>query len=144
MRIYLDLCSFNRPFDNSAQFRIQQETAAKLYIQEQIRFGKLELAWSYVLNIENRKNPFDEKRKSIQAWEQRAVKNIGEDENVLSEGERLHAKGMRVTDALHVACALRMGCEFFITTDDDIIRKGRDEKNIRILTPPEFIEEMDP
>lgn len=43
MRVYLDNCTFNRPFDDQTQIRIKLETEAKLYIQEKIRDGTLEL-----------------------------------------------------------------------------------------------------
>jgi len=33
MRIYLDNCSFNRPFDDQTQLRIRLETEAKQLIQ---------------------------------------------------------------------------------------------------------------
>ena len=45
MKIYLDNCCFNRPFDDQKQLQIKLETEAKLDIQERIIQGKLELAW---------------------------------------------------------------------------------------------------
>ncbi len=49
MRVYLDNCSFNRPFDDQSQLRIRLEAEAKLYVQQKVREGRLELAWSYIL-----------------------------------------------------------------------------------------------
>jgi hypothetical protein len=37
MRVYLDNCCYNRPYDNQSQLRISLETQAKLYIQQLIR-----------------------------------------------------------------------------------------------------------
>ena len=34
LRVYLDNCCFNRPFDNQLQPRIRFETQAKLHIQK--------------------------------------------------------------------------------------------------------------
>ncbi|MFN0197095.1 MAG: PIN domain protein, partial [Planctomycetaceae bacterium] len=34
MRIYLDNCCFNRPFDDQRQIRVRLETEAKLCIQQ--------------------------------------------------------------------------------------------------------------
>ncbi len=62
MRVYLDNCCFNRPFDDQTSLRIRIETAAKLYIQDMVRTDALELAWSYVLDYENDANPFRETR----------------------------------------------------------------------------------
>ena len=57
MKIYLDNCCFNRPFDDQKQLRIKLETEAKLDIQKRIVQGKIELAWSYILDLENEANP---------------------------------------------------------------------------------------
>jgi len=46
MLVYLDNCVFNRPFDDQSQLLISLQTQAKLEIQERIRNGSLELAWS--------------------------------------------------------------------------------------------------
>ena len=46
MRIYLDNCSFNRPFDAQSKLKIKPETEAKLYIQSEIINGRFELVWS--------------------------------------------------------------------------------------------------
>lgn len=53
MRIYLDNCCFNRPFDDQSQIRIRLESEAKLKIQDDILEGKVELIWSYILDAEN-------------------------------------------------------------------------------------------
>ncbi len=63
MKIYLDNCCFNRPFDGQSQLRILLELEAKLRIQENIRSGSFELVWSYILDYENSQNPFRERRK---------------------------------------------------------------------------------
>lgn len=36
MKIYLDNCCFNRPFDNQNQLKIYLESQAKLYVQHKI------------------------------------------------------------------------------------------------------------
>lgn len=65
MRIYLDNCCFNRPFDDQSQIRIMLEAEAKLRIQDDILGKKFELVWSYILEAENTANPFEERRKAI-------------------------------------------------------------------------------
>ena len=56
MLIYLDNCTFNRPFDNQKQVQIRIETEAKIYIQEQIIAGIFKMGWSYMLDYENSVN----------------------------------------------------------------------------------------
>lgn len=43
MRVYLDNCSYNRPYDDQSQMRIHLETQAKLHIQDMIRQEQIEL-----------------------------------------------------------------------------------------------------
>jgi hypothetical protein len=38
--------------------RIRVETEAKLAVQQAIKDGKIELAWSYILDYENSANPY--------------------------------------------------------------------------------------
>lgn len=69
MRLYLDNCCFNRPFDDQSTLTIRLETEAKLDIQAAIRTGQYSLGWSYVLDYENAANPLAEHRSEIQKWE---------------------------------------------------------------------------
>jgi hypothetical protein len=57
VKVYLDNCCYNRPFDDQDQMRIHLETQAKLYIQELIKEQKLELVCSFVSRYENSVNP---------------------------------------------------------------------------------------
>jgi hypothetical protein len=103
MRIYLDNCTFNRPFDNQAQIKIRLETEAKLYIQSGIREKRYTLAWSYILDFENDRNPYEEKRKSISAWREIADWHCASSDDILSAGSEIMKKAIRAKDALHIA-----------------------------------------
>jgi|SRR6185312_1512906 len=85
MRIYLDNCCFNRPFDNQSSIRVKLETDAKLYVQLMIRTGKLDLAWSYILSFENEANPFFERKYTIEKWKNLSIINIDENDAILSK-----------------------------------------------------------
>ena len=65
MKIYLDNCCYNRPFDDQTQIKIHLETVAKLHIQNQIKRGFYNLVWSYILDYENKNNPYDDKKFQI-------------------------------------------------------------------------------
>jgi hypothetical protein len=43
MIVYLDNCVFNRPFDRQDMLSVQLETAAKLFVQDYVRQGKINL-----------------------------------------------------------------------------------------------------
>ncbi len=139
MKIYLDNCTFNRPFDNQREIRIKIETEAKLYIQEKIKTGKLKLIWSYIIDFENSRNPFEERRISISHWKKFAVKDIEESENLLQNAEILAKIGLKPKDALHIASAIEAEAEYFLTTDDKVLNKATNIIKLKILSPTDFI-----
>ena len=83
MKIYLDNCCFNRPFDDQSQIRIRLESEAKLEIQEEIRAGKVQLIWSYILDYENNKNPYQERKERIKGWKKYAAQDIQESSELI-------------------------------------------------------------
>jgi len=76
MKVYLDNCCFNRPYDDQSRLRIRLESEAKLRIQEEIRNGVYKLVWSYILDYENSKNPFRERKEQIAKWRTYAMRDI--------------------------------------------------------------------
>lgn len=142
MLIYLDNCCFNRPFDDQAQLRIWLETQAKLDIQHRIQEGKLQLAWSYILDYENQANPFPERRQAISRWKRRAVIDVSATPELLGHALSIAQEGIRPKDALHIACAVVAGCTFFVTTDDGVLRKAQSLHMIRVVSPVQFVMEV--
>jgi hypothetical protein len=54
--VYLDICCFNRPFDQQSQTLVRLQTEAKLSVQHGVREGQLTLAWSAVLDGDDDEN----------------------------------------------------------------------------------------
>lgn len=144
MRLYLDNCMFNRPFDDQSNIKILLETEAKLRIQQDIRSGVHELAWSYILDYENSRNPFRERREQIAPWKQYAAVDLDESDEILAVAASLQELGLKQLDALHVACAITASTEYFLTTDRGIIKKAGLITRLRILDPIDFIRETLP
>ena len=143
MKIYLDNCCFNRPFDDQSQIRIRLESEAKFYIQEKIRNGKLQLVWSYIMDLEINKNPFDDRRNSIIDWKKYALVDTTENEKILEIAESLSKLNIHNLDSLHLACAIYSDCNYFITTDDDIIKRYSYEGKLKVIDPIKFIKIME-
>ena len=139
MRIYLDNCCFNRPFDDQIEARVRLETEAKLQIQEQVRTKQLELAWSYILDYENSQNPFSERKIAIKDWRDHAVVEIEVSPDLIKKARVLCQNNIKAKDALHVACAIKAKCRYFITTDDVLIRRLAGLSEIRVVNPTSFI-----
>jgi predicted nucleic acid-binding protein len=142
MRIYLDNCCFNRPFDDQSQIRIRLESEAKLRIQNDIMENKFELVWSYILEAENNLNPFEERTNAIAGWKRPTVVEIKENKKILKMANKLKEIGLRSKDTLHISCAISAGCKYFLTTDDKILNKNNSIKEITIIDPIGFIKEV--
>ncbi len=142
MRVYLDNCCLNRPFDDQRQMRVRLEAEATLCIQEQIRRGRLELVWSYILDFENAANPFEERRTTISGWHHYAAMDIEETAIILQRATILAGRGLKAKDALHIACAIAGGCAYFVTTDDNILKRRPDIYDITVIDPTAFVREM--
>jgi predicted nucleic acid-binding protein len=143
MRVYLDNCMFNRPFDDQTQIRIRLESEAKLYIQDEIKIGNIELIWSYILEIENTHNPHDERRLTIKKWKKFSTIKIIENSKILAMANQLLTFGIKPKDALHVASAIEGKANYFLTTDDKLLSGINRSDVIKVLTPIDFIKVLE-
>jgi predicted nucleic acid-binding protein len=141
MRLYLDNCCFNRPFDDQSTLTIRLETEAKLHIQAAIRAGEYALGWSYILDYENAANPLAERRSEIQKWESLADAFVVETPAILTKMQELSAIGFEPLDALHLACAQALECDCFLTVDEGILKKAWTIVELRIMNPLDFVVE---
>ena len=137
LKLYLDNCCFNRPFDDQSQLLVRLETEAKLFIQEGIKNGTFELVWSYVLDIENDANPYPRRRKSVRTWQSFAKIDVEESEELLLLMESFEQREIKSHDALHLAAAVVAPADFFITVDHGILKKSITE--IRVMSPEKFV-----
>ena len=144
MRIYLDNCSYNRPYDDQSQMRIHLETQAKLYIQNMIRKKQVQLVTSYILDYENSRNRSMQKKMTIEKfmndYSTVYVSNKNE-KDIVDMADLIMSTGIKEKDAYHVACAVMADCEYFITTDDRLLKYQ--SERINLVTPGEFIRRME-
>ena len=140
MRIYLDNCCYNRPYDDQTNLRISLETQAKLKVQEEIKAGKHELVTSYMLRYEYSKNLYEMRRNQIMDFIKNNTfayvtdKNREEYDKKASE---IMKQGVHYKDAIHIACAIAAKCDYLLTTDDRMLRFKSDE--IKVVSPIDFI-----
>jgi predicted nucleic acid-binding protein len=129
-KIYLDNCTYNRPFDDQSQLRISLETQAKLYIQSLIKNNKIDLIYSYVCFYENYINPFENKKLSISDFSKYAKYSVEENHDILIKANEIRQKKIKSLDALHLSCAINAEADYFITVDDGILKYHTNEINI--------------
>ena len=140
MKIYLDNCCYNRPYDDQSQLKISLETQAKLYIQDGIKDGVYELVTSFILRYENSANPYNIRRSSIESFidlYSSIYVSIDDIDRIKMLSKDIINTGVKAKDALHVACAIYSECDYFISTDRMLLKYKSDR--VRIVDPLEFI-----
>lgn len=139
-RLYLDNCCYNRPFDDQNQIRIFLESQAKLYIQDLIIKRQLVLACSYFSYYENNDNPHEERRFSITRFFKNASIIVNYDKSEIVEAKAAEIMQYRIKnkDALHIASAIEAECDYFVTTDDNIIKRYAGNE-IHVCNPVDFV-----
>lgn len=144
LKIYLDNCCYNRPYDDQSQIRISLETQAKLYIQNLVKDKQIELVTSYILEYENGKNKFGKRKQVIAEFmetNESYYVGIERDSDVAKIAEPIMQTGVKEKDAFHVACAILAKCDYFITTDDRLLKYQ--DGRLPLVTPEEFIRRME-
>jgi len=123
--VYLDVCALNRPFDDQQQIRIRLETDAVLLILANVRTQALRLCMSPVHQVEIAAAPDPARKRSVQTMLNDLGVQVTVDRKMARQrAETLHAQGMGVADAVHVAYAEAAGCDF-VTVDDRLLRQCR-------------------
>lgn len=126
------------------QMRIHLETRAKLHIQDMIRKEQIELVTSYILDFENSNNRSIQKKQTIEKFmEEYATLYVSNknEKDIARIANAIMETGVKEKDAYHVACAVIAECNYFVTTDDRLL-KYQSEK-IELVTPGEFIRRME-
>lgn len=145
MRIYLDCCAYNRPYDDLSQkVMVQLEAQAKLHIQQSIRDGKFTLVTSEMLLAEVNDCPFEVRRKGIMDFiEENSSVHVGAGNNAKVDhmARNIMETGVKYKDACHVASALLGDCEYLITTDKRLLKYKSDK--MELVNPIQFLDEME-
>jgi predicted nucleic acid-binding protein len=93
---------------------------------------------------ENNDNPHEEHQDSIMDFFQNASEFIDYDrvEQVEARAARIMEYGIKNKDAIHLSCAVEAGCDYFITTDDGIVRKYKGAE-IQVCNPVDFVKYLE-
>lgn len=153
MKIYFDMNIYNRLFDDQEQLRIRFESIAIDILFELIEKGKYELVWSFMLEYENSRNPYTERKLHISSISSLCANAIEPNDKIIEKAkEIIRFSKARDKDALHLASAICVGCNYFITCDDKLIKtiETNEERlkevleNIKLYNPIDFLrKEMD-
>ena len=141
MRVYLDLCAIQRPLDDQTQPRIRAEAEAVLSVLALCESGALDLVTSGAHVVESEKCPHPDRRTHVDDVLGLSATYMPMSNEVLRRAEQYAASGVKRLDAIHLTSAVEAEADFFCTTDDQLLRRGREVNTGRtsVVSPLELV-----
>jgi predicted nucleic acid-binding protein len=143
--IYLDVCCFNRPFDDQTQERVRLESEAVLLILGRCQRGEWQLVGSEAIALEINQTRDSERKSQLRALADLATLQVTVDESIEVRASMFVQQGLRTFDALHLACAEASRVTAMLTTDDRLARwAGRraDVLQVKVANPVTWLLEV--
>ena len=72
-------------------------------------------------------------------WQSLASIDIVESATLLATAKKLTALGIKPKDALHVSSAIEGSGDYFVTTDDRLVKKLKDTAEIQAVNPVDIV-----
>jgi predicted nucleic acid-binding protein len=138
MKIYLDACCLNRPFDEQSQLRIRLESEVIIFILSRIYEKEWEWIGSEILEIELEQTPNVEKRERLILSASRSDTSVKIEQMEDMRAHELEKLGFHAFDALHIACAESGKADIFLTTDDKLLKLAThqsDQLKVSVANP---------
>ena len=140
MKLYMDVCSYNRPFDDLSQDRVYFEAEAVLSILERCKNGEWVLATSAIVEIENSRQKDLERLEKVQMLYQSAQEYYELTESAKSRAIYFQQNGVKLFDSYHLAVSEENRVDVLLTTDDRFLKAAKRMKlNIKIETPIKWL-----
>lgn len=94
------------------------------WIFDESQSGRLEIVISDYLILELLRNPNIEKRSHTLAMTHYAAHHVKVADSIARRATQIERFGIAGFDALHIAAAESARCEFFVSTDDRLLKKS--------------------
>jgi predicted nucleic acid-binding protein len=135
---YLDICCFKRPFDDATQERVRREAEAVAAALDAAAHGRLRLVRSPAHDVENARNPREDRRVATSLWLDGAAVRVPATAAAVERARALAALGFMPLDALHLAFAEAAAARWFVTTDDRLLKRARRQREqilVQVIGP---------
>ena len=140
MKLYLDVCCWNRPFDDQSQNRVRLEAEAVLSILELAQADEVEIISSDIIGDELSEMPDRERREKVELLLALAAARTALTPAIEERAVELQKQSISSFDALHLAAAESARSDYFLTTDDDLLRKAkRAGLKVRVENPAKWL-----
>lgn len=144
LKLYLDTCCYNRPFDDLEQEKINLEANAIENIFRKHINKEVEIYKSMVIDFEISKIKLDNKRRQVEdLYDAMELLQITYTPEIKQRALELKQFNIKDMDALHLSFAEGTDIDYFITTDRLLINASkRANLRIKVINPIEFIMEV--
>ncbi len=144
MRIYLDMCSIQRPLDTKTHPRIAVEAEAILGVLMLCEAGQVELMVSDALGFELERNPNPVRKEYALKVLSKAAVFVETDSQIEKRARTFLEEGIKPVDALHLASAVEAKADYFCTCDDRFLKRAKavDTGQTKVVSPLELITEV--
>ncbi len=144
LKIYLDNCCYNRPFDDLTQEKINLEANAIETIFRKHINKELEIYKSMAIDFEISKINYENKRRQVEdLYDAMELTEIIYSQEIKQRAVDLKQYNIKDMDALHLAFAESKLIDYFITTDRLLINASkRANLKIKVINPVEFVMEV--
>ncbi len=143
--IYLDYNCFQRGFDDLRQIRIQMEALACQNIFLQAEAQEINLVWSFMHQDETLLCPFPQRKQEVLRLSILCTIRIAPNTQIYQLAKSFQqTQELSSKDAVHVACADYIKAKFFLTCDDNLIKKAnRLSLEMYIMNPIDYFRQED-
>jgi predicted nucleic acid-binding protein len=141
VKIYLDNCCFNRPFDDQNSLRIHLESEAIKAILSLCQHSQWHLIISQITQFEIANTPDDSRRKTLELMIAHAEQTIEINEVIHQRAKILELSGIKAFDAMHLACA-ETQADVLLTVDDKFLKKAKTLTTLKVDNPLKWLEEV--
>jgi hypothetical protein len=145
LKIYLDTCFYNRPFDDQTDEKIHIETEAIVTIFKLKDENRIKIIGSEIIDYETENITDFEKKMQVSNIIEMADEKIYINDDIEDRAKKLVSLGFKPFDALHIAASENQRTDFFITTDIKLLNLSKRLKSELLVTvnnPIEFIKEI--
>ena len=139
MRIYMDACCLNRPFDDLSQARNYFEAEAILSIISRCENGEWSLISSGIIDYELSRISDSEKSVQIQDIYSCAAEHVELTQAAEKRAAYFREHGIKLYDSLHLALAEESAADVLLTTDDKFLKRANElTLTVKVFNPVKF------
>lgn len=143
LKLYLDSCCFNRPFDDLSQDKVRLECEAVLTIINKCESGEWDVFESDVLDDEFDRMANAIKKQKVLGLYSSASLYIEISDAIINRAKEFHKLNIKPFDALHLASAEYGEADVFLTTDNKFLNRAlKSNAKVKVSNPVIWLTEV--